>query len=295
MKPCSACHGLKTAEFSNSIHKDFECTSCHQIKKFPHEKVTSVNCVDCHTEIAKLYDKSVHADARTKLGLVVAPKCNDCHDAHNVKLHTDPKSIIYKTNIPQICGKCHVGIIEEYKNSIHGKALIENNNPDAPACTDCHGVHTITGPYKPESKVYPTNVPKTCATCHEVKTLMAKYKIKTEQVKTYRESFHGKSNIYGGLETANCASCHGFHNIKAIKNPQSQVSKQNLPQTCGKCHPGAINNPRFSESIMHLKPSAKVEPMVYYIQQFYIILIVLLISGMILHNIFDFFRRRKKT
>jgi hypothetical protein len=292
--PCRKCHPERGIEFSRSIHQDFECTNCHQIDNLPHGKVPVVDCTQCHAEIKALYDKSAHGEARVKMGLELAPNCNDCHNAHNVTLHNDPASIIYKTNIPNICGQCHVGVLEEYKQSIHGQALFKDHNPEAPACTDCHGVHTISQIYKPQSSVSPSNIPKTCAKCHAMDAMMVKYGIKTEITQTYKDSFHGKANLYGRLEVASCASCHGFHNIKAVSDPDSQVSKANLPKTCGKCHPGAINNPRFSESIMHLKASPREEPLVFYVRLLYIIFIAGLIGGMFIYNCFDFYYKRRE-
>lgn len=291
---CIACHEDKVTAFSKSIHKDFECTTCHEVKSIPHNKIKPVKCEACHGDIKKLYDESVHGRGRIKSGLNVSPNCNDCHSAHDVKLHTNPTSITYKLNIPYICGKCHSGILDEYKESIHGKLLLKERNIDAPACTDCHGVHVITESFRAGSKTFSGNVPKTCATCHAVGTLMTKYGIKADRVESYKETFHGRANIYGQIKAANCASCHGVHNIKDVKDPMSQVSKQNLPKTCGKCHKDALNNPNFSKVIMHLKPSEKVEPIVFYIRILYILLITVTIGGMIIYNILDFLSRIRK-
>lgn len=242
-------------------------------------------CRDCHEETVKLYEKSIHGKARIGSGLIVAPSCIDCHSKH---------AKTAKRDTPPICGKCHTGILSEYKNSIHGKLLLNGSNVDAPACTDCHGSHIIAQADRPEANVYSKNIPKTCAKCHAVGTLMQKYGIKTEQVSTYRQTYHGKANYFGQLEVANCSSCHGIHNIKSITDPQSQVSKENLPITCGKCHPNALNNPKFSNVIMHLKPSKNVEPVVFYVQIFYKILIFLIIGGMFLYNIMDFIKRLRE-
>ncbi len=240
------------------------------------------NCDDCHPDVKEQYENSVHGRARLKSGLIVAPACRNCHLAHS-----QPN----KTEIPNICGKCHTGILAEYRQSIHGKDLLNNQNLDAPSCTDCHGVHVIAEASRPEAKVSQKNVIKTCSACHAVEIVMAKYGVKTAPVETYRESFHGKANLYGQLTVANCSSCHGIHNIRRVDDPASQVSLKNLAGTCGQCHPGALNNPNFSNVLMHVKPSQKVEPIVYYIRIFYIILIALIITGMISHNLLDLYRR----
>jgi hypothetical protein len=45
---------------------------------------------------------------------------------------------------------------------------------------------------------------------------------------------------------------------------------------------------------MHVQPSQKDEPIVYYIKLIYIILIVLLIGAMSAHNLLDLYRRWKE-
>ena len=53
-----------------------------------------------------------------------------------------------------------------------------------------------------------------------------------------RTAFTGSALRAGQLAVANCASCHGVHDILPSSDPRSHVSSANLPNTCGKCHPG---------------------------------------------------------
>ena len=53
---------------------------------------------------------SIHGNALLKMGLIVAPSCNDCHGVHNIKRSVDRESPINHANIAKTCGKCHVGI-----------------------------------------------------------------------------------------------------------------------------------------------------------------------------------------
>jgi cytochrome b subunit of formate dehydrogenase len=85
---------------------------------------------------------------------------------------------------------------------------------------------------------------------------------------------------------ANCASCHGAHNILPSSDPKSTVNKNNLRQTCSKCHPNAGD--QLSEASVHLAPSMSRDRIVYYVTIFYILLIVLVIGGMLIHNLLDF-------
>ena len=63
------------------------------------------------------------ARALLKMGLIVAPSCDDCHGVHDIKRAVDRDSPINHANVAKTCGKCHVGIEETYDKSIHGQLL----------------------------------------------------------------------------------------------------------------------------------------------------------------------------
>ena len=42
----------------------------------------------------------------------------------------------------------------------------------------------------------------------------------------------------GSVTAANCASCHGAHEILPSSDPRSMINPKNLEKTCGQCHPG---------------------------------------------------------
>ena len=89
---------------------------------------------------------------------------------------------------------------------------------------------------------------------------------------------------------ANCASCHGVHNILPSSDPKSTINPKNLPATCGKCHPGA--GTRFAISQVHLTPdSAGEPPALRWVRQFYLLLIPVTIGLMFLHNGGDWVRK----
>jgi nitrate/TMAO reductase-like tetraheme cytochrome c subunit len=52
-------------------------------------------------------------------------------------------------------------------------------------------------------------------------------------------SYHGIASRLGDVTVANCASCHGVHDIKPSSDPTSSINPRNLTKTCGKCHPGS--------------------------------------------------------
>jgi cytochrome b subunit of formate dehydrogenase len=96
----------------------------------------------------------------------------------------------------------------------------------------------------------------------------------------------------GSATVANCASCHGVHNILPSSDPRSTINHANLAKTCGQCHPGA--NEKFITSKVHLDGTQKADvgtKVLNLISKFYIWLIVVVIGGMVLHNVLVF---RKK-
>jgi len=71
--------------------------------------------------------------------------CQDCHGG-------DPKDAVNamspargflgvpaEQGIPAFCGRCHVGILEDYLKSAHGRAL----GKGGPTCVTCHGSHEV--------------------------------------------------------------------------------------------------------------------------------------------------------
>jgi predicted CXXCH cytochrome family protein len=57
-----------------------------------------------------------------------------------------------------------------------------------------------------------------------------------DQVEKYRTSVHGTLNAKGDAKVAECASCHGSHEIRSAGDTKSSVYAVNLPSTCAKCH-----------------------------------------------------------
>jgi cytochrome b subunit of formate dehydrogenase len=111
-------------------------------------------------------------------------------------------------------------------------------------------------------------------------------------VKTYFESYHGLAGKKGSATVANCASCHGAHHILPSSDPKSSVSKKNLVQTCGQCHPGA--GERLTQGSVHLAPSPDKDRIVYYVTVFYAFFIIFVVGGMVTHNFLDFWRKLKE-
>jgi predicted CXXCH cytochrome family protein len=197
--------------------------------------------------------------------------------------------------IPQTCARCHSTIYDQYKESVHGQALTDFQNPDVPTCIDCHGVHNIQNPTTTTFRNTSTEI---CAKCHTDPARMSKYNISTRVLDTYVSDFHGTTVTLFQKESPGqvtnkpvCFDCHGIHNIARPDDPQKGLKiKQNLLVTCQKCHPDASTN--FPDAwLSHYVPSPEKNPLVYYVNLFYRFFIPTVVGGMVVFVASDFGRR----
>src|SRR3990172_7564311 len=238
------------------------------------------------------FEQSVHGKALAG-GNTGAPDCVDCHGSHQMARGYDPSSKVSKMKIAETCAKCHTDIAKIFNESVHGKAVLAGVD-DAPTCTNCHGEHTILKHNDPRSPVARQNLSsQVCSPCHSSVALSTKYGIASDRFKTYTDTYHGLAIRGGSVEVANCASCHGSHNIKPSSDSTSTISKKNLAKTCGHCHPGATE--RFTIGAVHVnEKSRSEEPLLYWIATMYILLIVVTIGGMLFHNVLDFAKKSRR-
>jgi cytochrome b subunit of formate dehydrogenase len=153
---------------------------------------------------------------------------------------------------------------------------------DAAACTDCHSEHSIARPDAAQSTVAKSHVSQTCANCHAAERIVRKYGLPADRVATYRDSYHGLADENGSSAAANCASCHGVHDVLPSSDPKSRIHASNLLDTCSRCHAGATAG--FVEGRVHAAPDAENERAAYWVQLVYWLLIPLTVGGMLLHN-----------
>jgi hypothetical protein len=101
-------------------------------------------CIRCHSampgrlgEPVKLWRGSIHAAN----GIA----CNDCHggDPKDAANAMSPArgflGVPKEPAIPDFCGRCHVGVKNDYLQSAHGKAL----GKGGPTCVTCHSNHLV--------------------------------------------------------------------------------------------------------------------------------------------------------
>ena len=321
--PCATCHEGASRGYEQSIHgkaraKGFaeaaSCASCHggvhEIvrRADPASPVHPANiarsCAACHADArlaekfripvvrpVEAYLQSVHARAVAagRRGAV----CSDCHGSHSIMPGQDPRSSISQARIPATCGKCHGEVLKAFQQSIHGEAMARGVR-GAPVCTDCHGEHRIQARTEPTSPVFAANIPgETCGRCHANARLTEKYGLPLDKVPAFQDSYHGLALRTGQLLVANCASCHGVHDIRPSSDPRSHVHRDNLASTCGKCHPGA--GTRFALGPVHVVPTKDGAWIVYWIRLIYLWLIGLTVGFMLLHNFLDLWRKARRA
>jgi len=315
---CAECHEPELKEFSDSIHGQAakrgdpdapKCVSCHgdihDVKPAAEpasrvaRKSLADTCAQCHSNPGFLsrhkipvahpvesYKQSVHGRA-VAAGSEKAADCNSCHGNHNIYPARDERSRVNHWKVSETCAECHQEIAKVYTESVHGVA-VKAGVKDAPACVDCHGEHLILDPKNPASPVYAANVSaETCGRCHSSTRMAQLYDLPADRVPSYADSYHGLALKGGKLTAANCASCHGVHNIFKSADARSTVSAASLPKTCGQCHAGA-DQARYTIGPIHVQTGAGPNhPIVKWIRWTYLVLIPATLGFMLLHNLID--------
>lgn len=276
-----------------------QCVDCHVGQRFPHQIPASqtvrefkleryASCRTCHEDQYTHAQDSVHGRA-IRAGDIQAATCVDCHGGHDIQPPDQPRQRISFT-----CGSCHGAIFDQYRNSVHGAALLDESNPDVPTCIDCHGVHNIQNPLTAEFRV---DSPQICAKCHANDSLMTKYNISTNVFNSYLTDFHGTTVALFEQQSpdvatnkAVCFDCHGVHDIAAVNAQNSHVIRQNLLTTCQQCHPNATAD--FPGAWLgHFPPTLQTHPLMFLVDLFYKILIPVTIGVFLLLIATDIFRR----
>ncbi len=260
--PAAADEGPLPQILAGSVHKDLECTDCHESVSLedldensptPHgDSPTHVDCGACHEDEADVYVKhgrlSVESDPQ-------APTCSQCHGAHRILAPEHEQSLVNPSNLDVTCNRCHtnVDLIKDnpylrdeptklYTGSVHGSG-VANGRGVAATCADCHSandedgnptVHRILSATDPESSVYHFNVPATCGRCHP------------EAMAEYLEGIHGQLAQRGQTDAPVCTRCHGEHRILRVSDLRSPVSAARLAEaTCSPCHESVALNERY--------------------------------------------------
>jgi hypothetical protein len=186
---CLACHGagqkatvivngvrkslaVDASSYGHSLHGALACTSCHigftagahtAAQKADWLETAKLNaCANCHASEFSMYQGSFHGKLVLNRDSTSAPRCADCHDAHNV---VDVTSLAFRKSVLQMCPRCHGGRDATYLDGYHGKAF-SLGRTDTAVCTDCHGGHKILPASDSASTVSKGRLLSTCRKCH---------------------------------------------------------------------------------------------------------------------------------
>jgi hypothetical protein len=176
---------------------------------------------DLPTDQYAKYQESIHG-IRLAEGDNNVATCYDCHGGHMVLKANDPASSVYPANVPLMCADCHAD--EElmapyniptnqfslYQDSVHGHALLDEQDFRAPNCATCHGTHGAAPPGFEE-------VANVCGSCHSA----------TQD--HYVTSPHGQ----GDELAPKCVSCHGRYDVF---EPTVELYLGSQERHCGECH-----------------------------------------------------------
>ena len=266
---CQACHAAVVEVYNGSIHGSLHakgdadapgCLDCHDKhatkgKKNPVSPTFARNvpdlCGRCHRngeraarrnenenarDIVASYRTSVHGMGLLEAGLVVTATCADCHTPHGELKASDPRSTVNRNHLTETCSKCHHGIGDVFKASIHGASNTEAvaKGKKLPVCEDCHTSHKIS---RTDVADFRLQMMGQCGKCHE------------KEANTFFDTYHGKVSRLGNARAAKCYDCHGTHDIRRPTDPASRLSRDHVVDTCGKCHPGSHR--RFAGYLTH--------------------------------------------
>lgn len=194
------------------------CGSCHSDPQYIRQYSASVK-----TDQVDQYWTSHHGKDLRK-GIDKVATCTDCHGVHGIYPVKDPRSLVYPLNVPSTCAQCHNDVeymaefdlptdqYYQYRTSVHGIALLDQQSIGAPACNDCHGNH---GALPPDV----AHIADICGTCH------------VNNNRLFQNS-HLK-NIFLKKGFGQCEACHGNH---GIKHPSDEYLNWEQGAVCVQCH-----------------------------------------------------------
>ncbi len=304
-------HGLSVSEGINEAANCWDCHGSHSVyyvasdSSMVYPGNLASTCGTCHDDPlfnqkfnsavkqpGKMYSLSVHGKLIV-IGDTNAPSCVTCHGGHNIENRIMPGSKIASVNISKTCGECHRKIEKEYENSIHYIAL-KKGVSKAPTCNDCHSEHSILAINILDKRKEMKKIQdETCLECHQNLLLSERYGLESQNAYNYQDSYHGLAVKRGDEKAAMCVDCHGVHNVLPKYHKDSKVNENNVLGTCRKCHVNATEV--FSKSYSHANgensQSSFIENIV---TKFYFWLIIIVIGGMIIHNLIIFIHDLRK-
>ncbi len=125
-------------------------------------QTTETVCIQCHGSQPGRLGAPVPA-WRTSIHAANGISCHNCHggDPTDLAMAMNPARGFLgapkENDIPAFCGRCHVGVKEDYLASAHGRAL----GHGGPQCVTCHSNHAVM-------KATPDLInSQSCSRCHD--------------------------------------------------------------------------------------------------------------------------------
>lgn len=205
---------------------------------------------DLPTDQYSKYLESHHGKLLLGEGDSKAAQCVSCHGSHAIRSPKAPTSRVHPKSVPATCGACHADAdymrgysassgeplptdqLEQYRASVHGRALLEKGDLGAPACNDCHGNHAAMPPEV-------SSVAQVCRACHAGNG----------------ELFDGTSHkqAFQRHDWSECGKCHGTHSISKTDDSMLDEAANGL---CYDCHREyAKDNPKCEQTARYFYTS----------------------------------------
>lgn len=225
-KPIHA--GLLRAEGEGKPAVCTECHSAHSVMPVTGGKIFSNEgqyCMSCHGFGLSITFRngeqlSLTTDKSSLEGSVHARlSCSDCHYGFSSEEHprrTFRTKREYTLASSESCRRCHFDKYTKTLESIH-YTMLSQGNLKAPACTDCHGSHSIARGSRERSLTT-----RRCKDCHpDIYTV-------------YARSVHGKALLdEHNQDVPVCIDCHKAHDIV---HPRTLDYREKIPVMCSNCH-----------------------------------------------------------
>jgi hypothetical protein len=253
---CHDCHGGSPTLDSFKNHRDDP--TFHILR--PRDKIPGF-CGQCHSNIdyMRQYNPSARTDQeeeywtsghglRLKASMAgeasevdtAVATCVDCHGAHGILAVNDSNSAVYRKHVAETCSRCHsdeklmagrtylghpLGHDQfgQWRQSVHGLAMMEKGDLSAATCNDCHGNHGALPPGV-------NSVANACGTCHG------------KNAKLFAETLMRHKFEESGLP--GCVACHGKHDIS---HPTDEMLGIADGTVCIRCH--NPQNPQFGATV----------------------------------------------
>lgn len=129
------------------------------------------SCLACHGSLPNPLLGAYHAEWKKSVHARRLISCEECHggnarEADKTKAHLgvfsamDPKSTVYYTKVPALCGECHKRELSDFQASKHYATLMEKGI--GPSCITCHDAMST-------KILNPDAVETFCTVCHNAK------------------------------------------------------------------------------------------------------------------------------